>query len=229
MFLKSWRNRGNHGRVWLAVLGLLLAASTAFAADEKPHVFEKAIQKFEATDAKSPPVDHPILFVGSSSIVRWKLDKSFPDLPVLNRGFGGSRIADSVYFFDRVVRKYKPRLIVFYAGDNDLAGGLTPEAVLADFQTLAAKVHAELPGTPLVYVSIKPSIARWKLIDAVRKTNGLIKKSIESDPLVTFVDVEPAMLGPDGQPMKELFVADGLHLSPKGYELWTALVKPHLK
>jgi lysophospholipase L1-like esterase len=214
----------------LLTFAAIVSACIARAADEKPHVFEKAIQRFEASDRKSPPPDNPILFVGSSSIVMWDLPKSFPDLPVLNRGFGGSRIADSFYFCDRIVIKYKPRMIVFYAGDNDIAeGSMTPEAVFADFQQFVAKVHAGLPKTPIVFISIKPSIARWHLIDSIRKVNGMIKKFAESDPLVTFVNVEPSMLGEDGQPQKELFISDGLHLSKKGYELWASQVAPLLK
>jgi lysophospholipase L1-like esterase len=106
---------------------------------------------------------------------------------------------------------------------------MTPEAVFADFKAFVAKVHAELPGTPVVYISIKPSIARWRLIESIRKTNEMIRKFCESDSLITFVDVEPAMLGADGQPRKELFIKDGLHLSPEGYKVWAELVIPHLK
>ncbi|MEX2114735.1 MAG: SGNH/GDSL hydrolase family protein [Pirellulales bacterium] len=208
----------------------VLVAGVARAAEEKPHPLEEEIQAFEAADVKSPPPPHPILFVGSSSIVMWDLPKSFPGLSVLNRGFGGSRIGDSVYFFDRIVLKYQPRTIVFYAGDNDLAEGyMTPEAVLADFQEFVSKVRAVLPKTPIVFIAIKPSIDRWQLIDSIRKTNGLIKKFIESVPLVTYIALEPVMLGTNGKPRKELFLDDGLHLSTQGYKVWTTLVAPHLK
>ncbi len=216
---------------WFALMALLagLAATVASAADVKPHAYEKQIQAFEESDRTSPPPRDPILFVGSSSIRLWKLDQSFPGLPVLNRGFGGSRIADSVYFCERIVLKYHPRLIVFYAGDNDLAGGETPEKVHADFHAFVAKVHAGLPSTPIVYISIKPSIARWKLIDSVRKANCLIKQWSQSDPLLHFVDIEPTMLGPDGKPRPELFVKDGLHLNARGYALWSEQVAPFLQ
>jgi lysophospholipase L1-like esterase len=205
------------------------AARAAIADDEKPHAFEAAIQKFEEIDRQTPPPEKPILFVGSSTIRFWDVRKSFPDLPVMNRGFGGSHVADSVYFAERIVLKYKPKLIVFYAGDNDIASGKSPEQVLTDFQTLVAKVHAALPKTRLVFISIKPSIARWKRIDAIRQTNRLINDFVQSDPLLTFVDVEKSILGDDGKPRAELFIADGLHLNAKGYEIFASLVGPALK
>jgi lysophospholipase L1-like esterase len=214
------------GRSFALACGLM-AAAQAFAAP--PHPLENEIRAFEARDAKSLLPAEPILFVGSSSIVLWDLPKSFPGLRVLNRGFGGSRVGDSVHFFDRIVKKYKPKIIVFYAGDNDLAEGkLTPEQVFADFKAFVGKIHTELPKTRLVFISIKPSIERWGLIDSIRKTNRLIEDFCKADPLITFVNVEPAMLGPDGKPRRELF-SDGLHLSDKGYEAWTNLVAPHLK
>jgi lysophospholipase L1-like esterase len=200
---------------WVAIVG----GDVRFAkADEaKPHAFEAEIEKFEAQDRQTPPPEQPILFVGSSSIRMWNLSESFPDLPVMNRGFGGSQIADSVYFAERIVIKYKPRLIVFYAGDNDLASGKQPSQVLSDFQAFATQVQAALPKTRIVFISIKPSIARWKLIDSARRTNGLIADFITSDPRLIFVDVEPLMLGSDGRPRA------------KGYELWASLIAPLVK
>ncbi len=109
-----------------------------------------------------------ILFVGSSSIVRWDVAKWFPNMPVLNRGFGGSQIADSVHFAERIIVPYRPRTIVFYAGDNDLASGKTPEQVLADFKAFVSKVRASSPEAKIIYVGIKPSIKRWSLIATVR-------------------------------------------------------------
>lgn len=220
---------------WLATLAISVAG-TAFTAramhgDElKPHpVFEKEIVKYETADAKTPPPADSLVFIGSSSIVYWNLPKSFPGLPVVNRGLDGARIVDATYLCERIVHKYQPRVVVLYAGDNDLAEGeLTPEAVFANYRTFVAKAHALMPKTRIVFISLKPSIERWPLIDSIRKTNGLIQEYSQSDPLVTFVDVDRPMSGADGKPRKELF-RDGLHLSPRGYHLWDSLVAPHLK
>jgi lysophospholipase L1-like esterase len=118
--------------------------------------------------------------------------------------------------------------VVLYAGDNDLAAGKSPEQVLADYRQFVAKVHAALPKTRIVYIAVKPSLARWKLIEKVRTTNGLIQQAAAGDPRLVFIDVEKPMVGPDGKPRPELFLRDGLHLNAEGYRIWADLVRPHL-
>jgi lysophospholipase L1-like esterase len=189
----------------------------------------KEMAAFDAADAKAPAAAGGVVFVGSSSIRLWDLAASFPGLPILNRGFGGSQIADSVAHADRLVIRHKPRLVVFYAGDNDLAGGKTPSAVQQDFRTFVAKVHAALPQARIAFIGIKPSIQRWALIGKVREANALIRAFAEGDDRLAFVDVDGPMLGWDEKPRKDLFVDDGLHLSAKGYQLWNALVRPFLE
>jgi lysophospholipase L1-like esterase len=169
-----------------------------------------------------------VLFVGSSSIRLWDVAAWFPGVTTINRGFGGSQLADSLHFAPRIVVPYKPAKIVVYAGDNDLASGKTPQQVFEDYRAFVGLVQRELPSTEVIYIGIKPSIARWKLIDQGRETNGLIREFAAQHPRLKLVDVEPAMLGGDGQPRKELFRLDGLHLNDEGYAIWTELVKPHL-
>jgi len=213
----------------LVVLGVCVVAFLAAAGEpKKSDPWEGAIQNFEKMDARNPPPKGAVLFLGSSSIVGWNLKKCFPDLAAINRGFGGSQIADSMRHVDRIVVPCEPKTIVFYAGDNDIASGKTPERVLADFKSLVARVHAALPKTRILFVSIKPSIARWKLVDRMRKANELIQEFTQTDERLGYVDVAKAMIGEDGKPLPDLFGGDGLHLSPKGYELWTSILKPFL-
>lgn len=190
--------------------------------------WEPAIRKFEEQDEMNPPLCGGIVFVGSSSIRLWKLDQSFPGLPVINRGFGGSQIIDSVHFADRIVVPYRPRIIAFYAGDNDTAQGKSAAEVTADFQKFADLVRCRLPGTRLLFISIKPSPSRWKLAAVQKETNESIRKICEQNPCLTYVDVWQPMLDSEGQPRAELFVADKLHLSADGYRIWTEAIRPHL-
>jgi lysophospholipase L1-like esterase len=210
---------------------LLLGWPSNAAAKEnasKPNRWEETIARFEADDlAHSPPKD-AILFVGSSSIVRWKLPRYFPDLVTINRGFGGSQICDSTHFLDRIVLKHHPRIVVLYAGDNDIAGGKSAEQVHRDFRAFVDGVHKNLPETRIIYVGIKPSLARWKLAKQMEQANRLIAVDCRDRPNVKFIDNWQPMLADDGQPRKELFSKDGLHLSPAGYKLWTSLVRPEL-
>ncbi len=218
-------------RSWLVLSALCMGVMTtsARADEEKAHRFEADIQKFEAQDRRSPPPEGAILFVGSSSIRLWNLARSFPQWKVINRGFGGSLVADSLYFADRIVTKYKPRAIVFYAGDNDLARGTPVEQVVTDFREFLAKVHAALPQTPVVFIAIKPSPSRAKLVNKQREVNAQVSQLAKGDPLLTVVDAWATMADADGNPRSDIFLPDGLHLNAKGYEIWAPLVTDALR
>jgi lysophospholipase L1-like esterase len=190
--------------------------------------WEKAIQAFEEQDAANPPAKGGIVFVGSSSIRMWKTDQDFPDLHIINRGFGGSHTSDAVQYVDRIVINYAPRLVVFYEGDNDLSYAKTPQRVFDDTVEFFDKVHAVLPETKIIYVAIKPSIARWGLIDKIRETNGLVRDYAAKHDYIHFLDIEPAMLGADGKPRPDIFLQDGLHMNQAGYDLWNQLIEPLL-
>lgn len=214
----------------IAALALCSLANLTLAQDaEDSHAqWEKAIADFEAQDREHHVAPGGILFLGSSSIRMWDLEKSFPGLPVLNRGFGGSQIADSLFFFDRVVLPYQPSTIVFYAGDNDIARDKTVEKVTADFKALAAKVWKHFPETRILFIGIKPSTARWNLYPEMKKVNEAIGQWSQSEKRVVLVDVEKAMLGEDGLPRQEFLQKDGLHMTEAGYAAWTKLVLPLL-
>jgi lysophospholipase L1-like esterase len=119
--------------------------------------------------------------------------------------------------------------VIFYAGDNDIANGRTPQQILDDYKAFVAKVHAALPATRIAFIGIKPSIQRWALVDKVRAANALVRDYAGTDERLGFIDVDGPMLGWDEKPRKELFIADGLHMTPKGYEIWTALVRPFVE
>jgi imidazolonepropionase-like amidohydrolase/lysophospholipase L1-like esterase len=195
-----------------------------------PNAFETEIAQYEAADRARMPAPGGVLFVGSSSIRLWtSLATDFPTVATINRGFGGSELSDAVYFADRIVTPYRPRLIVLYAGDNDLAAGKTPARVLADFQAFVARVRRTLPATPITFISIKPSIARLALTDQIRETNRLVRDYVKTDGTLRYVDVFSAMLDANGQPRRELYREDGLHMTPAGYALWRDALAPTLR
>ncbi|MCW5554670.1 MAG: hypothetical protein KIS67_21235 [Verrucomicrobiae bacterium] len=219
-------------RWWNMVLLANLASFSPLAADTHapPHArWESDIQTFEAADRTNLPPRNATLFVGSSTIRLWKdAPTQFRDHIIINRGFGGSHLSDSVAFADRIVIPYQPRLIVLYAGDNDIAGGKTPERVLADYREFVAKVHATLPQTRIAYLAIKPSPSRAKHQADMKRANDLIASFSTSDDRLLFIDVYTPMLGEDGKPREELFVKDRLHLNEAGYKLWASIVEPVL-
>jgi lysophospholipase L1-like esterase len=213
--------------VLVALLGWV--STGRLAAQEPANRFEKDIAVFEEQDRKQAPEPGGVLFLGSSSIRMWETAKAFPDVRSINRGFGGSQIADSVHFADRVVVPYKPRLVVFYAGDNDISSGKSAEQVLADFKALVGKIQTALPETRVAFISIKPSLSRWNQFEAQKKANGLIREFIRSDKRMSYIDVVPPMLGGDGQPRPELYKQDRLHMTEEGYVIWNRIVGPYLK
>src|SRR6267143_62975 len=193
--------------------------------------WESTIKKFEDADKVTPPQQNAIVFIGASSIVRWNLSDSFPELgpKAINRGFGGSLAADSTRYADRIVIPYKPRMVVFYAGDNDVEANHTPAQIAGDFTAFERKVHAALPDTEIVFISIKPSIRRFPWIEQIKGANALVREYCATHPHLTFVDIVPQMLGPDGKPRKELLVEDGLHMTPAGYKIWNDALRPVLR
>ena len=219
-------------RAVLCVLSAFLLAARslpAIAADDDPFAkWESAIAAFEEQDREQLPAPGGIVFVGSSSIRLWDLERDFPDLPAINRGFGGSQVADSTHFAPRIVIPYQPRIVVLYAGDNDIAQDVAPCQVYENFRAFAATIHESLPETRILYIAIKPSIKRWHLVHRVRAANALIRADCEENERLTFIDIDAPMLGEEGQPRKELFVEDGLHLSPEGYAVWADVLRPHL-
>ena len=189
--------------------------------------WEKDIAAFEAADRVSPPPKGELVFVGSSTIRLWDLAASFPDLKAINRGFGGSEMADSTRYVDRIVVPYAPRVVVVYAGDNDIMG-TTSEHITIAFEQFVRAVHAKLPATRIVYVGIKPSPLRWAQVDRMRAANVAIEQFCQRDDRLAFVDVDHAMLGWDEKPRPELYQADGLHLTAAGYHILNTLVRPFL-
>ena len=208
------------------VTGVLLGVPLRAADDP----WEKEVAAVEARLIRSAPAAGGVMFAGSSSVRLWDLGASFPDLEPLNAGFGGSRIADCHRYAPRLIYPWKPRMVVFYAGDNDVAGGLTPDEVARDFQAFATSLHAVLPECRLVFLSIKPSASRWHLWPQAQAANARIRALCEAvgEPRLRFVDVSTALLGTDGQPDPRLFLDDRLHLNDAGYEKWRAVLAPVL-
>lgn len=212
------------------MLHLALAVAITAQCQQPPLKYlrwEKEVAGIEKRLADKPPAKGGVVFAGSSSIRLWDVAKSFPDLPAVNVGFGGSQIPDCTFFVPRLVAPLEPKTVVFYAGDNDISGGRTPEQVRDDFAAFVAAVHAKVPACRILFLSVKPSGSRWKQYEKQQAANELVKEACSKNTLLRYVGTP--LLGTDGKPDPDLFVKDQLHLSPKGYEKWNAVLKEHLK
>jgi lysophospholipase L1-like esterase len=220
------------GRSMLLVVGVgfAVAATTlqAQVADPDPMRFDSVFTRFAAWDAQNAVPEDGILFVGSSSIVRWSTAESFPGLPVINRGFGGSQASDVLPWLEEAVLQYDPAVVVYYEGDNDASAGKKADQIFADIREFSEGVLAHDPVTRVVILSVKPSPLRWAQWPEMQATNALIREYADSRPTVEYVDVGTPMLGTDGQPMPHLYVQDRLHMTPAGYEIWNRVVGPVL-
>jgi len=210
---------------------LATAASPSPAYSAARARWQGELSAFAAADRDRLPEPGGVVFVGSSTIRMWsRLAQDFSQQPVVvNRGFGGSTMADCSLFAADLVVRYKPRLVLVYAGDNDLAEGRTPLQVLESFAQFANTVRAELPDTRIAYISVKPSPSREKLLPAIRETNNVIGAYLKRLPNSDYIDIFTPMLAADGRPRPELFRGDRLHLNDEGYRLWQSVIASHLQ
>ncbi len=216
---------------WLAE-GVEIISATARALSGDPNAWESTIARFEAADRLRPPPAGAVVFTGSSSITFWRtLAEDMAPLAAINRGFGGSRLADVVRYAPRIVIPYRPRAVVLFAGTNDLSGRrpATPGEVYAGYRAFVEAVHAALPEAIIYYVSITPTPARWKLWPLAQEANRLIQAHTRTDPRLRYIDLVPAILDPSGRPRRSLYRIDRLHPNKEGYAVWTAAIKPILQ
>ena len=214
-----------NGLLTLAAVLSGLHSATALAQQN----WEPTIGAFEQHDKAHPVPPGGIVFTGSSSFARWaSLVEDMQPLPVLNRGFGGSEYSDVDQYAERIVVAYRPKIVVVYAGDNDLAEGSpkTPQSVLGDVRKFVQIVHSKLPDTWIYVVSIKPSYLRWNAWPKMKEANALIQDFVSKQERVQYIDVATPMFDAHGDLPRDLFVEDGLHPTAKCYAMWTAIIKP---
>ena len=219
-------------KIYILTAGFLfgMLAATAQTATDIP--FQDEIDVFIKKDSIAMPAANSILFVGSSSFNYWKdISNYFPGYPIINRGFGGSSLTDIIHFNQETILKYKPKQIYIYCGENDIAASdtITPQIVFERFKTLYTIIRTHLGNKiPVMYVSIKPSVARWTMEEKFVTANTLIRDFINKQKHTQFLDVHSAMLDTSGMVFKDIFIADKLHMNAKGYAIWQKIIAPTL-
>ena len=209
----------------------LLLSHTKTNGQQQPPFYDE-IQNFKKSDSIHFPPKNAILFVGSSSIRKWEdVQDYFTDETVINRGFGGSELTDAIRYANDIIIPYHPRQIVIYSGENDLAysDSITPEIVLSRFKKLFNIIRSSMPEVPIIYVSIKPSPSRQKLMPEMLTANTFIKQFLHSKKKTVFIDVYHKMLDESGNPMPDIFLDDNLHMNAKGYHIWQKAIEPCLQ
>ena len=212
------------------MVGALVSATAAAAEYPDPERFRGAIDAFLAADAESMPPANAIVATGSSSMRGWhgRIAEDLAPLTIIPRGFGGSNMHEVRYFLDELVLRYEPRAVLLYEGDNDVAIGVEPDQILAQFDAIDAAIAKHLPDTRIYILAIKPSIARWHLWPTMHATNEQLKARAANDPRLTFLDIATPMLNDAGEPLENIFIADQLHMNGAGYDIWRDAVRPVL-
>ncbi len=211
------------------IISTLLVSGLDAQIYDRQQLWDKEINAFAEIDRRQTPPPNAILFVGGSSIRGWtNLRSNFPRLKVINRGFGGARMEDVNFYFDKIVVPYNPRIIVLYAGEDDLNDGVAPETIVEHYKIFASQVKEKLPKTELLFVSLKPNPSRRQINDKIIQTNILFRSEIEKSSHARFVDVFTPMLD-DGEPNAENFREDRQNLSEKGYAVWRRILQRYFQ
>jgi lysophospholipase L1-like esterase len=219
-------------KIYILTFAFFLGIHSSQAQTTTPIPFQDEIDVFLKKDSIQMPAANSILFVGSSSFNYWKdISNYFPGYPIINRGFGGSSLTDVIHFKQETILKYKPKQIYIYCGENDIAASdtITPQIVFERFKTLYTIIRTHLGNkVPVLYVSIKPSVARWSMENKFVAANALIRNYINKQKHTQFLDVHSAMLDTNGEVFKDIFIGDKLHMNAKGYSIWQKIIAPTL-
>lgn len=213
-------------RIWLVWL-LLALPLLAVPVDR----YESSIAAFEAADRLKTTEAGGTLFLGSSTFTLWghDLEREFARFHALNRGFGGSTIPEVDHYLERICFPYKPRLVVFYVGTNDVAEGHSPQQIADDFEHLLAHLRRQLPNTRVAYVSMAVPPSRLQFSSQYKEANRKLKQFCKDENNLDFVDVSQLLLDGQGQPKPEYYREDQLHMKPSGYALWIPVLRDYLE
>lgn len=217
-------------KTYFVILSMMVLSFEGFAQQEA-YPYAADIQKFRESDKLNPPPKHAILFVGSSSFTIWQdVQDYFPGYSIINRGFGGSTIADQIHYINDVVFPYNPKQIVMYCGENDLAYSdtVTAEMVAGRFMKWFSMVRSKMPDVWITYVSMKPSPSRWNLAERFKEGNRLIREFLANQENTSYVNVWDDMLNKDKRPIPAIYLEDSLHMNKNGYAIWQKDIKRKL-
>ncbi|SFW74863.1 Lysophospholipase L1 [Sinomicrobium oceani] len=194
--------------------------------------FETDIEAFRRQADTLDSNSYDALIVGSSSVRMWTdINRYFPGNDFLNRGFGGSQMSDVLYYADDLIFDIPAKKLFLYEGDNDIASGKSVGKVRRDFKKLLREIHRRIPGTEVYLISVKPSLDQERM-DRKKKYlafNRWLERYCRKKEQFHFINVWPHMLSENDEPRPELFIADGIHMTDAGYDIWAEQIAPFLE
>ena len=156
----------------------------------------------------------------------WKsLNIDFPDLDLINTGFGGSKASDLEKHLFPLVLKYEPSRVFIYEGDNDLWADVPVAEIMKSLDQIVTRIHLANPNTEIYLIGAKPSPSRWEKKENDLIFNQMLKEYCQTKEMVEFVDTWSPLTNLDGNPRPELYIQDQLHLNEEGYKIWAGIFK----
>ena len=215
----------------IAVKSILFSVLVFICTSTFAQPFINEIKAFRKADSITTPPKNAVLLIGSSSFTKWKdVQDYFPAHTMLNRGFGGSSLTDVIYYVNDVILKYKPKQILIYCGENDIAGStsVTADTVFERFKILYTIIRSKFKKVPIGFISMKPSPSREKYLETMQKGNAMIKSFMEHEKRSSYIDVYSSMLDANGKILTHIFLSDKLHMNAEGYKIWQGVIAPYL-
>jgi len=214
-------------RHFILLLFCVFSFDLAICQDQNP--FTQEVQQLIAKDDISSQ-EEIVLFTGSSSVRFWfTVGEEYADYNVVNRGFGGSTFTDLIHFKEELIFAYEPTKVFIYEGDNDIAKEESVESILVKAKSLANEIKERLPATIVYFIAAKPSLSRWELREEYKEFNYTLQAWASFEERVRFIDVWTPMCDKDGEVFSDIFIADGLHMNSKGYDIWAKVVRPYVE
>ena len=202
----------------------------------KVNRYEKDILRYE----KYPVETGGVLLYGSSFFDLWGYERAKQQwadatngvVKVVEHGFGGASVDELLYYYDRMVRPYAPSVAVLRCGVNDIIQGLSAQDAWFLTERLIEWLKADFPEIQIILVNIFDN----KALTQERFEKCLVYNRISADYAeqsenVSYLDLNPffhehASDCGTQQNFREVFRADGLHLTDDGYAQMAAFLAP---
>jgi hypothetical protein len=223
-----WARRFGVAALFAVGLGVASLTEPGAQAPQGQQIrFAEQVQAYLDRDRTSPPPAEGVLFIGSSIFRQWSgVAEQMAPLPAFNRAFGGSRTWEILHYMDRLVLPYRPRIIVYYCGSNDINANEPADAIVDRVRAFVERVHRALPATRVFFVSVNKAPQKrekWDVVDAVNREVAALAATL---PHLEYIDVNPALFDASGEPRLELYRNDLLHFHAPAYDEFTKIIKP---
>lgn len=193
--------------------------------------WEKDIAAFEALDRSEKYPENAVLFMGSSSIRLWStLQEQMKPYSVIQRGFGGSNMADLSMYTKRIVYPHQFQAVVIFVANEITVSPNDRNAreTGALYKEVVHSIREKYQKQPIFLIEVTPSRKRWEKWDQIKETNSELKRICTKEKNMYFIETANFYLNEKGLPREELFRDDKLHLNDAGYKIWGDIIKKKL-